>query len=450
MAIYQYFFLPQNLKKITEEKCLAITEKKKKELKLLREKINEQLVKDEKLIQKYTKDGLISSPELSLLEQSKKNRLGAYNLILQLQDKILSNHILSAQWFPNTSKTKTTRVLSQTEINNFLDVITVLSLSIEISEILYGALDEKNVSHPQDELSEKIEHFAMKVYSLPNNGNDFLNKISTELMHLAIACVTLCTCFFMFATISHFALIAAAVYVCTGLSFFGISEFIQFTNQKTENVSLLIDIINYFKYQDLKFNFDSISMEIPNKSFLSNTGNLDSSENSILSYTEGFELHNLDLRFESIYIDSEENSLNNTDDIIRLALKFSGRTRVDSNEPDRHSIPSQLGSLKSDISSDESDDFLCGPNVLLNCADYFMSDNSSIESKGSNGKTPNNHVTTKDSEEEWEFVGAPVEATTLSDNKLVMFNGRQDSEGSETSDENENTTSFTFKGYTNA
>lgn len=424
MAVYQYFFLPQNLKKITAEKCLAIAEKKTKELTLLREKINEQWVKYEELVQRYTKDALISPADLKLLERSKKNHLGAYNLILQLQDKILSHYILSAPWFANTSKTKTTQFLSQTEINNFLDVITVLSLSIELSEILHDALDEENFSHSQDKLSEKIEGFAIKVYSLPNNGNDFLNKISMELMHLAIACVSLCACFFMFVTISHFALIAAAVFVCTGLSFFGISGFIQFMNQKTEIVSSLIDIINYFKYQDLKLNFGSIFIEILNKSSSSNHKNITESEDSISPDTEEFESQDDVITFESIYDNPTEN--------------FFG-WRVESIEPntgDREkqkngsSIPSHVGSLKSvEISSNDSsedeeyEEISCGSkNEQSSCDDCLMSDTSSIQSTRSNGRTPNNDAKMKNSDDEWQWVERPEEEEKkLSDTRSTTF-----------------------------
>jgi hypothetical protein len=443
MDIYQYFFLTQNLEKITVENCLAFTEKKKKELILLREKITEQLVKDENLIQKHTKDGLISSTDLNLLEQSKKNRLSAYNLILQLQDKILSNHILSAPWFANTSKTKTTQFLSQTEINNFLDVITILSLSIEISEILHDAIDEKNFSHPQDKLSEKIEHFAMKVYSLPNNGNDFLNKISMELMHLAIACVGLCAYFFIFVTISHFALIAAAVFVCTGLSFFGISGFIQFMNQKTEVVSSLIDIINYFKCQDLKFNFGSVFMEIPNKSYLSNQRNITRSGLLTIEpeapispdpkeFETEFETENEEFTFGLIYGNSEESPLDDTVNLTRLALKSIKRDSLDGGEQeDRNTIPPNVGSLKlvemssngsNEYAEDEEDEgyeeiSYGKENIQFNDDDWLISDTSSTQS---NRSKTGNDAEIEDLGYKWECVGVPGKVR-LSDNRSTMF-----------------------------
>lgn len=262
MNIHRYLFPTQNLKKISADNYLAITKKKKLQLEGLLKKINSGLHKHTQLIEKLRKDALIAPEELKLFEKSNKSRTALYQLILQLQYKVFSNPILSHPRFP--SRSKTAKLLTQTEINNYLDVINTLSLSIEISEILHGMLYNKDYMQQQSNLPTKIDQLAMKVHFLPNNSNDFLTTINTELMHLAVACASLSICFFLFAAISHGALVAAAVFLCTGLHFFGISVSIHFMNQKTEIVSLLINIVDHFKFQDLKFDYDSIFYQILN------------------------------------------------------------------------------------------------------------------------------------------------------------------------------------------
>ena len=285
MNRYRHLFPHENLKQISAENYLAITREKKEKLETLLKKISFGLNKHSQLIKKLNKDGYIDPIDLKLFEKANINRTALYQLILQLQHKVFSNQILSHRPFRRTSNT--TKLLSHTEINSHLDVINNLSLSIEISEILYKVLYDKSSTNQHSELSRKINQLAMKVYSLPNSSNDLLTNISTELMHLALACVSLSICFFLFAAISHGALVAAAVFLCTGLQFFGISVCIQFMTQKTEIVSLLVDIIDHVKYQDLKFDYDSIFFQLVRASI--NNTNIDLSD--ALAYELGSSAH---------------------------------------------------------------------------------------------------------------------------------------------------------------
>ncbi len=173
-----------------------------------------------------------------------------YRLIIQLRDNISSHcpplrHGVSGALNVSESLTKA-------EISSRLNIVRVLSLSNDMAEIIYHVID-KNSSMTESEFTTKVEQLARKAHYLPGYGNDLLIQISTELGRLAIAYICLSAYLFLYAALSHAALIAATAFLGIAVILLGVCIGLRYLNQKTDIVDNLLCIIGHLKYNDLKF-----------------------------------------------------------------------------------------------------------------------------------------------------------------------------------------------------
>lgn len=172
-----------------------------------------------------------------------------HRLIMQLRDNI-SNCLPDGHGV--LKATSMNRRLTKAEISSQLNVVRILSLSNDMAEIVHGVID-KNSPMTEREFTTKVARLARKAHYLPGYGNDLFIKISTELARLAIAYVCLSVYLFLYAAISHAALIAATAFLGIALTLLGICIGLRYLNKKTNIVDNLLCIIDHLKYHDLKF-----------------------------------------------------------------------------------------------------------------------------------------------------------------------------------------------------